>query len=220
VAHDNPLHVDLLTQCWCCQALQPFKFTSPTDQVVCSFCVRHLGSDRAEKRDQDHVRMWVQTLVDERASNRSAVEQLNATLAENDTTLAELRTQVAELTSIVGGEFDRTPSGPVRSLLENDIVKRAEKKSALEQRRTDRVMVAIWRVNLLHRDSDGDALTCVCGASVARCDAWKAIEPVRRSLSDWETKNITLARQGQRHALPDDHPEVVSGARGHGREAR
>lgn len=210
MAHDNPLHVDLLTQCWCCQALQPFKFTSPTDQVVCSFCVRHLGSDRAEKRDQDHLKMWVETLIDEREANRSAVEKLNAVLAQNDQELADLRAQVAELTNIVAGEFDRTPSGSVRSLLENDIVKRAEKKSALEQRRNDRAMVALWRVNLLHREGELDALTCVCGASVARCDAWKAIEPVRQSLYDWETKNLNLLRQGLRHALPDDHPEVVA----------
>lgn len=210
MAHDNPLHVDLLTQCWCCQALQPFKFTSPTDQVVCSFCVRHLGSDRAEKRDQDHLKMWVETLVDERDANRSAVEKLNAVLAQNDQELADLRAQVADLTNIVAGEFDRTPSGSVRSLLENDIVKRAEKKSALEQRRNDRAMVAIWRVNLLHREGEREALTCVCGASVARCDAWKAIEPVRQSLYDWETKNLGLLRQGLRHALPDDHPDVVA----------
>jgi hypothetical protein len=204
--------VDLLTQCWCCQALQPFKFTSPTDQVVCSFCVRHLGPDRAEKRDQDHVKMWVETLVDEREANRNAARKLNAVLAGNDTELADLRAQVADLTSIVAGEFDRTPSGAVRSLLENDIVKRAEKKSALEQRRNDRAMVAIWRVNLLHREGERDALTCVCGASVARCDVWKAIEPMRRPMYDWETKNLSLLREGQRHALPDDHPAVVAAA--------
>lgn len=210
MAHDNPLHVDLLTQCWCCQALQPFKFTSATDQVVCSFCVRHLGPDRAEKRDQDHVKMWVETLVDEREANRNAVEKLNAVLAGNDTELAGLRAQVAALTSIVAGEFDRAPSGPVRRLLENDIVRRAEKKSVLEQRRRDRAMVAIWRVNLLHREGERDALTCVCGASVARCDVWKAIEPMRRPMYDWEAKNVGFLRGGQRHALPDDHPAVVA----------
>lgn len=210
MAHDNPLHVDLLTQCWCCQALQPFKFTSPTDQVVCSFCVRHLGPQRAERRDQDHLKMWVQILVDEREANRNAVEKLTDALAANDTELSDLRAQVADLTSIVAGEFDRAPSGAVRSLLENDIVKRAEKKSALEQRRNDRAMAAIWRVNRLHRDDERDALTCVCGASVARCEVWKAIEPVRQLLRDWEAKNVGLLRAGQRHALPDDHPDVVA----------
>jgi len=210
VTHDNPLHVDILTQCWCCQALQPFKFTSPTDQVVCSFCVRHLGPDRAQTRDKDHIKMWVEILLGEREANRGAVEKLTATLADNDKALTEYRVQVDDLTSIVAGEFGRTTSGPVRSLLENDIVKRAEKKSALEQRRNDRSMVAIWRVNLLHREGDGGALTCICGVSLARCEVWKAIEPVRQPMFDWETKNIALLRQGQRHALPDDHPEVVA----------
>lgn len=212
MTHDNPLHVDLLTQCWCCQALQPFKFTSATDQVVCSFCVRHLGADRAEKRDKDHLRMWVETLVDERESNRSTVEKLTATLAERDAALAALTARVDELTNVVAGEFDRAPSGQVRSLLENEVVKRADKRAALEQRRNDRMMAAIWRVDRLHREGERDPLTCVCGTPLVRCAEWRAVEPVRQALRDWETKNVQLLRDGQRHALPDDHPDVVQAA--------
>ncbi|SDL03072.1 hypothetical protein SAMN05216282_12328 [Cryobacterium psychrotolerans] len=212
MTHDNPLHVDLLTQCWCCQALQPFKFTSATDQVVCSFCVRHLGADRAEKRDRDHLRMWVEILVDERESNRNTVEKLTATLAERDAALAGLTTRVDELTNVVAGEFDRAPTAQVRSLLENEVVKRADKRAALEQRRNDRLMAAIWRVDRLHREGERDPHTCVCGTSLARCAEWQAVEPVRQALRDWEAKNLQLLRDGQRHALPDDHPDVVRAA--------
>jgi len=208
LTHDNPLHVDLLTQCWCCQALQPFKFTSATDQVVCSFCVRHLGADRAEKRDQDHLRMWVETLVDARESHRIAVDTLTATLAERDAALAGLTARVEELTNVVAGEFDRASTGPVRDLLENEVVKRADRRAVLEQRRNDRSMAAIWRLDRLHRQGEQDPLNCVCGRSLARCAEWQAIEPVRQALRDWETKNIRLLRDGQRHALPEDHPEV------------
>ena len=212
MTHDNPLHVDLLTQCWCCRSLQPFKFTSATDQVVCSFCVRHLGADRAEKRDQDHLRMWVEILVDERESHRTAVENLTGALAERDAALAGLTARVDELTNVIAGEFDRAPSGQVRSLLENEVVKRADKRAALEQRRNDRLMVALWRVDRLHRQAETDPLTCVCGQSLARCADWRAIEPVRQALRDWEAKNIQLLRAGRHHALPDDHPDVVQAA--------
>jgi hypothetical protein len=137
------------------------------------------------------------------------VEKLTATLAERDAALAALTARVDELTNVVAGEFDRVPTGPVRSLLENEVVKRADKRAALEQRRNDRLMAAIWRVDRLHREGERDPLTCVCGTSLARCAEWQAVEPVRQALRDWEAKNLQLLQAGQRHALPDDHPDVV-----------
>jgi hypothetical protein len=209
VTHQNPLHVDLLTQCWCCQALQPFRFTSPTDQVVCSFCVRHLGAEKAEGRDRDHVRMWVERFAEQQESSRSAATALKATLAEKDAALAALAAQVDDLTNIVAGEFDRTRLGGVRSLLEGEIVTRAERKAELANRRTDWAMAALWRVERLHREDQARPLNCVCGKSLVACAEWKAIEPVRQSMRDWESRNVRLLAEGKRHGLPDDHPEVL-----------
>jgi len=210
VTHQNPLHVDLLAQCWCCQALQPFRFTSPTDQVVCSFCVRHLGAEKAESRDIDHVRMWVDIFARQQEANRAAVAALESTIAEKDAALAALTAQVAEFTQIVAGEFDRTRLGGVRSLLESEIVTRAVRKAELAHRRNDWSMAVLWRIDRLHREDPARPLSCACGKSLAACAEWKALEPVRKSLHEWESKNLVLLRDGKRHGLPDDHPEVLN----------
>jgi hypothetical protein len=42
------------------------------------------------------------------------------------------------------------------------------------------------------------------------CPEWKAIEPQRRLVREWEARNLALLAQGTRHALPDDHPAVLS----------
>jgi hypothetical protein len=70
-------------------------------------------------------------------------------------------------------------------------------------------MSVIWRLDVLHRDGN-TAERCSCGRPTAECAEWKAIEPQRRLLGEWEAKNVALLGQGARHALPDDHPAVPS----------
>lgn len=210
MTHSYPLHVELLAPCWCCRARQPFHFTSPTDQVVCSYCVRHLGSEKAELRDQQHVGMWVELFHQAEESQEQFASESRKTIADHEATIAALTAQVDELTGVVAGTFERTQTGAVRGLIESEVVKRAERNTELANRRSDWLMAAIWRVDALHREDDTRPQHCVCGKSIMKCAEWKAIEPVRQKMRDWETKNVRLRREGKRHGLPDDHPEAAA----------
>lgn len=209
LTHPYELHVDLLAPCFCCQARQPFKFTSASDQVVCSFCVRHLGTEKAERRDADHLRMWTELFNDEQDMHRAYVETTKATMAERDARIVELTTTIEQLAALVAGQFDATPNAGVRGLLENDLIKRAERKTELGSRQIDWAMAVIWRIGTLHRDDDGHPGHCVCGRPLAVCAEGRAIDPVRTAMNAWETKNVQLLRDGKRHGLPADHPAVI-----------
>jgi hypothetical protein len=133
--------------------------------------------------------------------------------------IAELTREVAGLRDVIAGrfeaaqldeaQFDEAQRGSIRSLLQNEIQRRAERNTELANRRSDRLMAVIWRLDVLHRD-DNTAERCVCGRPTAACLEWKAIEPERRLLREWEAKNLALLGQARRHALPDDHPAVLS----------
>jgi len=209
LAHSYELYVDLLAPCFCCQARQPFHFTSASDQVVCSFCVRHLGADKAERRDTDHLRLWTELFNDEQEMHRSYVAATKATIAERDATIAELSSRIEQLGALVAGQFDATPSAGVRDLLENDLIKRAERKTQLASRQIDWAMAVIWRIGVLHHDDVSKPQQCTCGRALADCAEGRAIDPVRAAMSDWEKKNVQLLRDGKRNGLPADHPAVI-----------
>lgn len=189
MTHQYQLHADLLAECLCCHALQPFHFDSASAQVVCSFCVRHIGLEKAERRDADHVRLWAELHAEAQESHRDVVTRSEHALAERDGALAELRLQVDELTELVAGAFDQTRTGGVRQLLETEIVRRAERKAELEYRRNDRLMDTLWRLSLLHRVDAPSPAACVCGTPSVACAELKAIEPMRQSLVDWDRRH-------------------------------
>jgi hypothetical protein len=56
--HEHPLHVDVDAPCLCCGSVQRFRFASASDQVVCGHCRSHLGAERAERRDREHIALW------------------------------------------------------------------------------------------------------------------------------------------------------------------
>jgi hypothetical protein len=211
VPHNYPLHVDIDAECQCCRMLQPFRFSSPTDHVVCTFCSRHLGGDKAAKRDTDHLAMWFERHSEAIAAHRSFVAAATAEKTSADAANAELRAQLNDLTKSIADEFDRSPLGGARGLVENEVTRRAERRTELAHRLNDRIMAALWRVDTLHRDDEANNLRCTCGKPTAECAEWKAIEPQRRALYDWENRNLALLKEGKRHGLPDDHPEVVKG---------
>lgn len=209
MTHPYELHVDLLAPCFCCQARQPFNFTSASDQVVCSFCVRHLGAEKAERRDVEHLRLWAELFSDEQAMHRAYVATTKATIAELNATIVELTETVSELAALVAGQFDATPSAGVRGLLENDLVKRAERRTELASRQIDWAMAVIWRIGVLHHDDETTPRHCSCGRLLAGCAEGLAIDPVRTAMNDWEKKNALLLRDGKRNGLPADHPAVI-----------
>lgn len=206
--HSYPLHTDVMAQCFCCRSLQPFRFTSASDQVVCSFCQNHLGATKAERRDVDHIKMWSELLDDEQETHREYVAGADATADADSATIVQLRAQVEELTALATGAFDAAGGGGGRELLETAVVTRAERNTALANRRTDRVMSALWSLDRLHHDDPARPTHCVCGKTLASCAEGKILEPERRALRDWEQRNLALAVEGKRHALPKDHPSL------------
>ncbi|MBC7443503.1 MAG: hypothetical protein H7311_13465 [Ramlibacter sp.] len=213
MTHSYPLYTAIRAQCFCCQALQPFTFTSATDQVVCASCLHHLGAEKAERRDAEHIRLWVGQYADQQENHRQFAEKSQVADAEQQAVIDGLAGQVEQLRGIVAGEFDRAASGGVRGLLESDLVKRAERKAVLAQRQIDWAMAVIWRVGRLHHADSANPLSCVCGRSVLVCAEGRAIDPQRQAVLDWEKKNVALLRAGSRHALPDDHPAVTAPTR-------
>jgi hypothetical protein len=206
--HSYPLHTDVMAQCFCCRSLQPFRFTSPSDQVVCAFCQKHLGAEKAERRDLDHIKMWSELFDDEQETHREYVAGADATEDADAATIARLRTQVEELTRLATGAFDASEAGQGRELLETAVITRAERNTELANRKNDRLMAALWNLDQLHHDDPTRSTHCSCGKTLASCAESKILEPERRALRDWERKNIALAVEGKRNALPHDHPSA------------
>ena len=223
MAHPYPLHTDVLAPCLCCTSPQPFHFTSSSDQVVCTFCVRHLGAEKAERRDRDHVALWAEMYREEREAHHADIAAAEASTTTSDNTIATLTARVDQLTQVIASEYSAAPTGDARDLLETAVVKRAERNTELAARRTDRTMVVLWRLAQLHHDDPARAGYCTCGTPVAKCAESHALDPERHALSDWERKAVALLREGHRHGLPDEHPEVVAAGtakRGDPRQSR
>ena len=206
MAHAYPLYLDIDAQCLCCRSMQPFHFTSAADQVVCSFCVRHTGPDRAERRDADHVALWLALYTELQDLHESIMTAASAEMASKDQNSAERGAEIDELRSLLAGRFDATPRGGIRDVLENDLVKRAERKAELAARRTDRAMTALWRLTQRHSINPAQPALCGCGMSVALCPDRQTLESLGSELAGWEALNVQRAQAGQRHALPPEHP--------------
>jgi len=207
VPHAYELHVDVTAPCLCCLAPRTFHFSSPSDQVVCGQCVSHLGSEKAERRDGEHVRMWADLYADQQVKFQLEVEALGARLAAEAAATTALQAESAGLTAVVAGEF---ATGGVRELLENDVVRRADRATELANRRNDRAMAVLWRLERLHRENDKNFGACACGKPIVKCAEFAAIEPERQAVREWEKKNAVLAAEGKRHGLPAEHPAAKS----------
>jgi hypothetical protein len=207
VTHAHPLHVDLEVACLCCLAPQPFRFTSLSDQVVCALCVHHIGAEKAERRDMEHVRLWAARWAASETAHEQYRAETDALLVIRDNDLTALRAQVTELSALVAGQFSAGIDG-VRGLLQNDLVKRAERNTELANRKIDWAMAGLWRIAALHHDAA--AAKCSCGRSLATCAESAAIDSLRQALGDWEKKNVVLLQNGRRHGLPDGHPAVLA----------
>jgi len=206
--HAYALHVAVTAPCLCCRAPREFVFSSPSDQVVCAACVNHLGSDKAERRDLEHVTMWERLHADLLFNHQGEVESLRSAARADAEEIARLGAQVVRLTSVAAGEFSADDVGGVRGLIENDVTRRAERNTELANRRIDRIMAVLWRFDRLHHENDNKSGLCTCGKPLAKCPEYLALEPERQGLRDWERKNLALARDNKRHGLPPEHPEL------------
>ena len=153
--HDYALHTELEARCLCCGSLQPFTFTSDSDQVVCAHCRSHLGPEKAERRDLAHIALWRGISEAQALAASAAAAQAEADAEESATRIAELEAKVAELSATVIGQFDSAPASGVREELQSDLVRRAERATELANRRTDRMMAVLWRLGVLHHAAGG-----------------------------------------------------------------
>ena len=203
MVHAHPLHVAVDVECYCCRLVQPFTFTSPNDQLVCAECVRHYGEGKAEKRDLDHIAMWSARYGALAERQRELTEATDAERMSAQATETALRARVSELTTAIADDFAGTDLGGSRALLENELVARAERRTELANRQSDRLMAALWRLDRIHHDAS--PLLCSCGKKVVGCEEWAVIEPQRQAIRDWEKRNLALRAAGTRHALPADY---------------
>ncbi|HEY5224113.1 MAG TPA: hypothetical protein VIJ18_13835 [Microbacteriaceae bacterium] len=208
--HSYPLHTNLEVACLCCGSLQRFTFTAATDQIVCTHCTKHLGSDKAERRDREHVALWTATDADRRARFAALAEQASADAATSAAAIAALIAQVAELSRAVIGRFDAQPDSGIRTDLRSELVRRAERRAELAGRYSDRMMLVLWRLAALHHPDAAHPGRCSCGTAITACAEYQLGDAERGALEQWEAKQIGLLRAGARHSLPHEHPAVVA----------
>jgi hypothetical protein len=208
--HEHPLHVEVDARCLCCGSLQRFRFASPSDQVVCGHCRTHGGDEKAVRRDREHIALWRGIL--ERAEADASAAAAAATLAAEEATVALARV-AAERDQLRAGVLDAgTATGAgLRDSLQDDLVRRAERATALTARRVDKAMVALWRLQAFHHPDARKPGTCSCGRSLTACGESRVLEGQRQDMLDWERRQLVLLRSGERHGLPPEHPEVAGG---------
>ncbi|ANJ28180.1 hypothetical protein [Agromyces aureus] len=217
--HSFPLHTDVEARCLCCESVQHFVFASPTDHVVCKHCRRHLGDDKAERRDREHVSLW-----------RSIVEARDAAAADARTGADEAAAEAAATIGSLTAERDQLRAGAIdgsgetgaalRRDLEGELVRRAERATELTNRRLDRAMVALWQLQAFHHPDPRKPGACSCGKPLPACPESRILEGVRQEMRDWESRNLALLRDGKRHGLPAEHPEVAAAAAASGTAGR
>jgi hypothetical protein len=210
--HDYALHTELEVSCLCCGSLQPFTFTSASDQLVCAHCRNHLGDEKAVRRDRDHIALWSAIWKQERDAHVDDLRQAATDAAAADTTRSGLEAKVAELSATVIGQFDAAPASGVREELQSDLVRRAERATELANRRNDRMMAVLWRLGRLHHAAA--AGRCACGKPITECPEYRVLSAEEQALREWEAKNVALLEEGSRHALPAEHPAVASSGAG------
>ncbi|KQM81190.1 hypothetical protein [Agromyces sp. Leaf222] len=213
--HQYALHTDVEARCLCCESMQHFVFASPTDHVVCEHCRRHLGDEKAERRDREHVALWRGIVAARDVAAADAATTAETAAGEAARTIAGL---TAERDQLRAGAIDATgeTGAALRRDLEGELVRRAERATELTNRRLDRGMLALWRLQAYHHPDPRKPGACTCGKPLPTCPESRVLEGVRQEMRDWEARNLALLRDGKRHGLPPEHPEVAAAGGGSG----
>lgn len=209
--HPHPLHADVDVPCLCCGSVQRFRFASPSDQVVCGHCRTHLGAERAEQRDREHIALWRAILEAHDREARGAADAAAEASAAAAEAVARL---TAERDQLRAGALDGATEvgAALGEQLRDDRVRRAERATELTARRVDTAMVALWRLQAFHHPDPRKPGSCTCGRSLPACGESRILEGVRQEMLDWERRNLELMRAGRRHGLPPEHPDLASTA--------
>ncbi|GAA1058408.1 hypothetical protein GCM10017608_26770 [Agromyces luteolus] len=214
--HQHPLHADVDVPCLCCGSVQRFRFASASDQVVCGHCRSHLGHERAEQRDREHIALWRGILEAHDRDARDAAAEAATAAADSAELVARL---TAERDQLRAGAIDGATDvgAALQDQLRDDRVRRAERATQLTAKRVDTAMVALWRLQAFHHPDPRKPGSCTCGRSLPSCGESRILEGVRQEMLDWERRNLELLRAGKRHGLPPEHPDVAAAGPAGGR---
>jgi len=171
-------------------------------------CLHHLGAEKAERRDAEHVELWLGQFAEQQDKHRRFAEKAQASDAEKDAVIARLTGQVDELRKLTARDFEHAPGPELRGILETDLVKRAERRAELAQHQIDWAMAVLWRLGTLHHGDETTPRLCSCGRQVTACAELRALESQHQAVLDWQTRNLRMLHAGKRHGLPADHPAL------------
>jgi hypothetical protein len=179
---------------------------NPHAQQVCDLCKAHHGRD-LQRVIALHRLWWHQYTTQAVANHRDRVRGLRSQVEQLSSDLADREWKLTELTDVVERDYESAPLGPLQSWLSTEIVKAAEARTATAYRSRDRHMATLWRLDNRHRDGK-QAGTCACGQPAAKCRDRELLDASRDDLYRWENRELERLKDGKRHGLPDEHPEV------------
>jgi hypothetical protein len=212
--HNYSLHTRVRVRCECCQLASDFHFTSHSDQVICSGCVRHQGDGDRQRdlRNADHASVYLSeigVLQEDLDTNRERqrneyqrdLERLEAQVAAKDAQLAEQDELITQLqTALRTGTID----GDVSHWLADEEVQEAYAERDRARRSRDLVFRALSRLGVLHRRHPSRPHYCVCNAHVDQCRVFQAIESELDVLAKWEQHQLERHHDGLDHNLPSE----------------
>lgn len=138
-----------------------------------------------------------------RDSHAAAMERVDVRRARAEADLDAAKAQVEQLVATIAAEYQQRPLGDIQGLVENQVVRDAERAQHGAQRQRDRVMGAIFRIDELHHEV---LENCKCGRRITACPDFAAISVIREDYHKWERRQIELMEAGKQHGLPLDHP--------------
>ena len=191
---------DPLTFCRCCfiTALPAPVSSTERRPQVCGTCEKHYGN--REKTARDHS----DSMARLRDSHAAAMERLDVRRSRAEADLEAANERVQQLVATIATEYQQRPLGDIQRLLEQQVVKDAERAQHGAQRQRDRVMGAIFRIDELHHEVGEN---CMCGERITACPDFAAISVIREDYYKWERRQIELMAAGSKHGLPLDHPQ-------------
>jgi hypothetical protein len=189
-----------LTFCRCCfiSALPAPVSSTERPPQVCGTCEKHYGN--LEKTARDHSEMMARL----RDSNAAAMERLDDRRARAEADLEAASERVGQLIATIAADYQQRPLGDVQRLLEQQVVKDAERAQHSAQRQRDRAMGAIFRIDELHHEVGEN---CQCGKRITACLEFAALSTIREDFHKWERRQMELMAAGDHHGLRLDHPQ-------------
>ncbi len=215
MAHRYQLFREVEARCRCCHRYERLTFTSAYDQVICPRCTSHVGDapSMVKRRDAEHVTLWESDVASWRQHYEGRILTLQASLrAEEERHAAEitsLNEKVSDLEGALQADLATRPVESIAKWFEGTKIAEAEERLDRSRKFIARLFGVLWNVDGAHNRDEGHDDRCWCGLPEAKCRTLAALDPIRNALYKWEAEEVQRIRNGKRHDLPDEHPEVL-----------